>query len=147
MSVYHDLRLTAECSNRANGKCVLTRTMRPPIHRSNRVQGRNLGELVAWLAAGRDTTTVPLKAHGISPPREQRSGARQYLKDPLAMRVRAGRLCVRGRRGAVLLSRNRKIAAVIFDTGNGVRKSPPKNRHRNRLADSQTDNNNNTRGL
>ena len=35
MSLYHDFRLTAEWSNRAHGKCVLTRTMRPPIRRSN----------------------------------------------------------------------------------------------------------------
>ena len=83
MPLYHDLRLTAECSNRAHGKFLLTRTMRPPLRRSNRVQGRSLGELVARLSAGRDTTTMHLKAMHMAfhPPREQRSGARQYLKD------------------------------------------------------------------
>ena len=79
VSLHRDLRLTAECSNCAHGKC----TTRPPIRRSNRVQERNLEELVAWLAAGRDTTTMHLKTMRMAfrPPREQRLSARQYLKD------------------------------------------------------------------
>ena len=38
---------------------------------------------MAWLAAGRDTTTMPLKAMHMAfhSPREQRIGARQFLKD------------------------------------------------------------------
>ena len=42
---------------------------------------------------------------------------------PLAMRMRAGCLRLRGRRSAASLSRNRKLAAAIFDAGNGVGKS------------------------
>ena len=80
---------------------------------------------------------------------------------PLAMRMRAGRLRLRGRRGAASLWRNRKLVAAIFDTGNGVRKSltivtqktlclglwAPETHTGTKLTDSQTDNKNNTRGL
>lgn len=70
----------AVCSNPAHGKCVMTRTLMASSTPGRAGQGRPLGFLAAWLAAGLDAPTkaVHWAASGVA--KSNRQAARSALR-------------------------------------------------------------------
>ena len=88
-----DINLVAECRNCCHGRCVRTKTLKPPAERlavKKKGQGRPLGLLTAWLARGVD---LALKSDhwsddAMNPSKAERQAARERVKADASMDAR-----------------------------------------------------------